>query len=416
MAISDDFGPIDDGTLDKWTQLIGSGRSITAEKLDTGDTAESGFNLFAYSAEASGSDENWAKVTIADFVSVDDYYGVILRCSDLTASFNAYIIVVEGSGNTVCSSFSAGAYVDDPFSSSGITWADGDVLGASITGTGSGIEFKVWKNPVGAAPTSWGTADFTQGIGAFTQINTGQYIGIAEWSAPGQVSIYDDFSGGALSGLSVDFIAATSDLFEPTLILDVTQVIDFISPASELYEPGVGIEGSLAVDFIPSVEALYEPSVHTSELANGWFNEKWFRSPFFGTGWFGGNSVVTAGFINSASQTFEPIVSPGAVTLSVDFIASTSTTYQPLLNITGDIAVPFISSTEALYQPSVTVVAAQTLSPVFIAATSALYPPIPALVTQTTTIIDGAGSLTISTNYQSSTLYCSPASGWFTID
>lgn len=412
MAISDDFS----GTLAKWTDVLGSGRSITAGLLDTGDSPDSGYCITAYSDEASGSNDNWAKITIANFVAAVDYYGVLLRCSDLTSTFDGYIILVENGGNTVCSSFSGGAYVDDPFSSSAIAWANGDVLGVNITGSGASIEFKVWKNPVGASPADWGAADLTQGIGAFTQINTGQYVGVAEWSAASQVSTYDNFTGGALSNLSVDFIATTSELFEPSLILDVTLSSDFISATSELFEPSVNIEGSLAVDFISSAEALFEPSVHTGELANAWFNEKWFQSPFFGTGWFGTSNIVTAGFINSTSQSFEPTVSPGAVTLSVDFIASTSTTYQPLLNITGDIAVPLISSTEALYQPSVIGAAVQTLSVALIVPTNVLYPPTSALVIPEANIIDGIGSLTISTNYQSKTLYCSPSNGWFTID
>jgi hypothetical protein len=416
MAISDDFGPIDDGTLVKWTPTLGSGYSITAEKCDTADSASSGYGCQLYTDETAGtSGNNWAKVTLTNLIT-DDYYGLALRGSG-PASVNCYgVFVTPGvkTVQTVISTISGGSFQSDPFTDAVLEWSSGDTLGASIEGTDPNIVISIWQNPVGANPSVWGAADITHTIASGDRHDTGNYVGIIEWSAAGQVSIYDDFAGGSASGVLPELIVSTSGLFEPNLKLNQTLSADFISTNYSIFEPGVVNFGTLSVDFIASEESLFEPDVTQTEVGDSWFSGRW-KSPTYrgqGTPWWGASdNAARPDTILTSALLYPPTLTAGEVTISVDFISTTQNIYEPTLSVADVVAAPFISSTETLYEPSVTAVLDQTLLVDHLNNPTALF--VPALAKNTT--IDGSDSLVISTNYQSKTLYSRP-DGWFTID
>jgi len=212
--------------------------------------------------------------------------------------------------------------------------------------------------------------------------------------------------------ISADFIAPGSTLYGPGLVLDTTLSADFIAPSSELYAPSVDRFGTISVDYIPPSSSLSEPVLYQSEVANTWFNEHWWRSPYFGTGWWGARLVATADTIASTASLSEPTLTPGEISISADFISTAHALYEPGVSVDGVIAAPFISSTENVFAPSVIAQSVQPLAVGFISSVSSVYDP--SVVNDSSSLIDGQSSLVISTNYQSKTLYNN--NGYFTID
>lgn len=221
------------------------------------------------------------------------------------------------------------------------------------------------------------------------------------------------------STISADFISSTTALYEPLLILDQTLSVDYISTGNSLYEPSVVNSGYLPADFISSGNVLSEPALYRSEIANATYNASWYRDPTYGANWWplasAPPTVMTLDYISSGNSLYDPTVIPGAISISVDYISSGHAIYEPDLNISDIAGISFISSTVAMYEPSVAVVTDQSLPLDFISSGSELFTP---TVVSEADIksIDGDSSLSILTNYQSKTLYCSPDSGWFTID
>lgn len=218
----------------------------------------------------------------------------------------------------------------------------------------------------------------------------------------------------AVDQASPEFISSGSTLHEPSLNLDQTASIDFISSGSGLFEPSLANQGELELDFISSGTALHEPSLLQSEAANSWFNGDWYRSPFFGTGWFGEAALVTTvDFISSGTQTHEPTLN-ATISTEIDFISSQTTIHEPSLFVDGVANPDYISSTTQLHEPSVALVLDQALAVPFIISSYIIEEPTLTLGKKTT--IDGAASYVIDVNYRSVTLYFNPSSGWFTID
>ena len=250
----------------------------------------------------------------------------------------------------------------------------------------------------------------TSFIGAATDLSADAFF---PFNADSDLDVRSSWDLGAdeIGALSVDFIPSGNVPYEPTLIVNQTLSADFISTGYSIYEPGVVNFGTIDVDFISTGNALYEPTLTQSEVANSWFNQSWWRSPYWGTGWWGTRAVITDQTIASTASLYEPTLTPGAVSISVDFISTGYSIYEPTLSVENVVQAPFISSTETLYEPSLTVVLDQTITVDYLNNPSVLFVP----AVKKETIIDGVDSLVISTNYQSKTLYCSPSNGWFTI-
>lgn len=214
------------------------------------------------------------------------------------------------------------------------------------------------------------------------------------------------------SDVEADFISSGNNLYEPAVKLDQTLSADYISTGNNLYEPSVELEGGLSVDYISTGNNLYEPTLLQSEQANSWRNAVWFKSPTYGSGWWGEVTVATADFIDNTTQLYNPTLG-GSITTDIDFISNVEALYEPTLSLDDVIACPHISSTAQLYEPGVSAFQ-QTLSLDYIGSSNQLYEP--SVNSDRSFTIDGAASLVISTNYQSKTLYCGGANGWFTID
>jgi len=193
--ISDDFS----GTLANWTESKGSGWSITNNRLDAADVQAGNYAWLSHNTALGGSDQ-YAKITFVA-INAGDYYGLVLRCSDQTASADCYIfLMTEGSSNaTQVAAFVNGAFDGDLVVSSAITWADGDVCGCSVTGTGTDTVLSIWQNPVGATPSEWGAADVSYQLdGTDTNLDIGIHVGQAQWSAEGQTEVFDDFEASQI--------------------------------------------------------------------------------------------------------------------------------------------------------------------------------------------------------------------------
>lgn len=211
-----------------------------------------------------------------------------------------------------------------------------------------------------------------------------------------------------------DFLGSTASLYTPDVKLDQTLSATYISTGNSLHEPFVFKEGTLPINFISSEISLHEPAVHTSEPASSYFNQAWFKDPTgLSTTWFGVNRVISPTPISSGSNLHEPGVNPGAVTLSVDYLTpGPDTIHEPLLNISDTISVDFLQNQHSLFRPVLGQVFNQILGVNYKSSSVSLYEP----NTVNGGSIDGQDLLTISTNYQSKTLYRNPLGGWYTID
>lgn len=198
---TDDFS----GTLGSWTVHANYSLDTTNDELDF--TSASTGTYAAMHTTATTDGDHFAKVTAVDG---DSAYGVgvILRATDAsvgTGEFVYYVAEYDGTiyggkyqGTATANSLN---WTCDLDTSGHYTYAvtDGDVIAASVSGTGASTVISLWINPdAGNCPSDWGTADHTWSN--CTQdgccVDSGSYVGI--YSGPNGIQsfTFDNFVGG----------------------------------------------------------------------------------------------------------------------------------------------------------------------------------------------------------------------------
>lgn len=127
--------------------------------------------------------------------------GLLFRYS--TYSNNAYVVFASSSGNNLfVGQSNAASYNWFGTSPQTHNFNNGDVLAATIFGTGNNVTINVWKNPANIAPTNWNQWDagveaawtFTGVTG--TPIDTGKLLGLGGSGSAGATLRADNWYAG----------------------------------------------------------------------------------------------------------------------------------------------------------------------------------------------------------------------------
>lgn len=186
--------------LSRWDVHSGYSLDGSNDELDfTGSGSEPRVAIYQFAATTD--QDHFVKATMVD---ADSSYGtsLILRdpgeCTNGPQVYNIYeydgdIWISRATGVSDCG-YTWSCDIDS-FSAN---LSDNDVLAASVSGTGSGTEIKVWVNPdAGNCPADWGAADnTTNGCGGCCVDSDYRYVGVAVWPNGTQSYTLDDFVGG----------------------------------------------------------------------------------------------------------------------------------------------------------------------------------------------------------------------------
>lgn len=83
---------------------------------------------------------------------------------------------------------------------------------------------------------------------------------------------------------------------------------------------------------------------------------------------------VTVAFVASTATVYQPALTPGPVTVTVAFIASTATVYQPTLSPGSvSVSVAFTASTAVVYQPAIASTSSQNITVALIPSAATVY-------------------------------------------
>lgn len=199
---TDDFSG---ANLDDWDVHSNYSLDTGNDELDHSGsiTGSSKAAVALYTASATTDKDHFVKVKMVSGQSENQGPGLILRSpKSCTNNKNAYNIV-DYQGDIYISVMNTNADCEYSWSCDvGLafsdTISDGDVLAASVSGTGSGTVFKIWVNPdAGDCPDDWGVADdTTTGCGSCCVDADNKYVGIGPWPEYTQSFSFDDFVGG----------------------------------------------------------------------------------------------------------------------------------------------------------------------------------------------------------------------------
>lgn len=149
---SDAFG----GTLTAWTEITSggftSGWSISGGYVKYSATGSNKAGCLLHNTECTDATQ-WAKVKIVT-IGVYGAPAIVLRYNN-TSSY--YAVEPGGDGKV----YWWGPTYADEIANSPLSFANGDSIGVTVTGTGNATTVRVWKNPTGNSPDSvslWGGA------------------------------------------------------------------------------------------------------------------------------------------------------------------------------------------------------------------------------------------------------------------
>lgn len=191
-----------------WTDYWSSGWSVDVGVGNTllGATSKTGvYAVRVKTSTSMGSVDQWAKVELDQWGS-GIRPGLILRHSNTANSecYGFYIqintddIIIKriygtggASNETVAIAFGSGIG----------TVTTGSFVGFAVSGTGASTKFEIWKDPVGAEPSDWGT-----GANYWTQtdtdtsnyVDTGNYTGVFQQVATSTTQ-WDAFTAGSIA-------------------------------------------------------------------------------------------------------------------------------------------------------------------------------------------------------------------------
>lgn len=347
-----------------------------------------------------GNANEYSNITIYDC-----YYGVFANASykDLPIFINCVIVNctdawANTSDTTTSSNNASYDTVGNPSASGGVNLTSNTATDYFVSATDFHIEGAATyaSELVGAGAT---LTDFTDDIDGDTRT--------VPWDIGADES--------TLATIYAGYINPTTNLYEPTVDAGAINT-DFIASTAAYYEPVVSITTHIDAGFIASTAALYEPGAYTKEPANAWHNANWYRVYTHRQPWYGAiDSSLDAGFIPSTLSLYAPTLNLVGAAITAGYIASTTELFEPTIGAAGKVTVPHIASTNVLSEPTLNL-ETSFLSAGFISATTVLYDVGVSNFPNSDLNIDGSPTLTIATNYQSKTLYCSSTNGYFTID
>lgn len=157
---------------------------------------------------ACATADQYVKFQSAVINNNDGSAGAVLRAAGATGDRYLIEITKAATGNNlyvVIANETLATQTTLANVAAGFGLANGDTLGVTVSGTGSGTHFRLWHNPTANAPTSMSSwdgraADVDLSGYAGATANSGQYVGLYGYASgtisPG--SQFDNFFGGSL--------------------------------------------------------------------------------------------------------------------------------------------------------------------------------------------------------------------------
>lgn len=200
---SDDFNRSDSDSLGScWVEEAGDGDIAGNEMLLT--TGSFANHWMACSGTPAGGANQWVKVTASLASSTDNYPQIILRFTNAASPF--YFLEIDCNvsqvyWNRADSVGGSTAQISSAVDYSGSSCV-GQVVGATITGTGTSTIIRFWLNPTGSpsAADNWNgdtTPDATFTDDPASPVDSGNIAGLAGQSASTNQVQWDDYSQGA---------------------------------------------------------------------------------------------------------------------------------------------------------------------------------------------------------------------------
>ena len=193
--ISDDFSG-SGAPPSKWTEIHGSwSESGGTFSID----ANISNSLVYYSDAITCALDQWVRVEFSD---VGRANGVVLRQVSTDDTAVRYVVIYDETlGNvnwSYCTGSTPSCTIIDSSSVSSFLLVNGDSLGFQVIGTGANTEISVWKNPIGANPSAWGSPLWNNSNLTGNFADTGQHVGLFIGSGiPPQRGNFDNFEAGS---------------------------------------------------------------------------------------------------------------------------------------------------------------------------------------------------------------------------
>jgi hypothetical protein len=182
-----------------WSEIRGAWAVTAGQFLELG-SGQPDRSIVNYATRELCRVDHWAKVRLLD---VGRENGVVLRETPGNPAGARYVVTFDDNSDRFawlsCSGTSVTCSTIATSASGSAILVDGDVLAARVTGSGNSTIVRVWKNPTGPDPASWGAPAWTSTTDPplGQAVNTGTEIGVyVGESDPGQKGAFDDFSGG----------------------------------------------------------------------------------------------------------------------------------------------------------------------------------------------------------------------------
>lgn len=192
---SDDFTTDPSG---RWNYSLWTGQAMTWNEASHWLQCPTNGAYAAY-ATSTGSATQYLRVKLTQVTNARG--GAVLRSTN-TGS-DGFYFVVHFNGNVVFGRANNTGWLAD-MTSTALSFAENDVMGVTISGTGTGTTAKIWKNPTNNTPVdadNWDSgsdpSDASLTASGGTYYDTGQYVGVGI-DATG--ASFDDVYGGSLAG------------------------------------------------------------------------------------------------------------------------------------------------------------------------------------------------------------------------
>lgn len=198
VSFSDNFNRANGSLGANWTTVRNT-LSISSNQCYAAFNSK--LNIAAYTGQFTRTNDQYVKIKLNSGSSNGTMHFMFRYTNNSSPCYVFYVYMPTGDFEwQYCSNAAAGPD-NGPGSQSSLSLSDGDTLGITISGTGSGVTMRVWQNPVADAPESASSWD---GVGALVSPNYpgtaldpvgGSGVAIGSETALGAVYL-DDFYGG----------------------------------------------------------------------------------------------------------------------------------------------------------------------------------------------------------------------------
>ena len=198
-TVSDDFS-VPSAPPAGWSEIRGSWSVPGGQFLELAAGPDD--SLVSYSHRELCRADQWIKVRFRD---IGRENGVALRETAGNPAGARYVVIYDDNAHRFSWMSCSGSGVDCSTiansASGSALLADGDFLGVRVSGTGNATIVRVWKNPAGPDPTTWGPPAWTSladpGLGQAVNSGTrvGLYVGRSDADEKGS---FDDLTAGGL--------------------------------------------------------------------------------------------------------------------------------------------------------------------------------------------------------------------------